>query len=1138
MLTEDQNQSASGERTILEVRIHGVLNSPPRDMLLLEDDGIRRVNGDALGAFYTTAPEKAPGPVDGRPETDDLARVRREAYSWGAMPRSAGGGFSVIGTFFVQLGWLLVAPYGLVNMAYWMRDVPVVPPIPQAGAAAESELAAESVQSESPAQSEETTESARPAESASSAESASPAGSARPAESASPGGSSESRRRDPPGKLATTTWRGGRGSGSIRLFALALTLLLVVTVSVIALDVVGVQCYQPEQRVCSQLPAVFDVIAPLVRPARLAVLGLLPILAVLLVYLISRRGRVRYEANVRGWIDKLGGGSRSASASAPASALTSARRGKTDVQSVPTTLPHLATENFWSSARIGQTTEYLHFAASVAFVLLLLGVDLVWSRSGVCSVLDNPEEDCVGTALRDKWGWLGVAAGLAAAAILVVSAVIVWTASTTKTTKLRSRRALALGLLVAAGTTYAAYAVVAIWWSTVDAAACAAGDDPSACFAGDDAVGVAFIGLRVSPAVLIIVAAAVCVSATGWMRGVPLWLSLPLGVTWVGLVIASIATWTSNTVLSKALLAGGVAALLLIALAGWLWPHRFWAHRNRPSTERRLLIDAERRRLAGIGWHGCGAAVTLSLALFAAMTLSTMFVMGVTAYLTIPEWTVSTTEMLRGRPQAAFGSPESQIVLPPAYTRFSVVVAVVLAVIAIVGGVAAVVGITRYFEYSTPSLVTDDRGDEVLIAHVADYRPGGRARRLHVTPDRPTNLQTGEVHDTPHVKRVLATRRRTQFAHRGEPLLGLIAIVSLAAAITIMVTPLRRAIMEFAQSDGRILPAITAPMLAVVALALLGFVFQNSRNSKERPLGLLWDIMGLLPRAGHPFGPPCYTERVVPELSARIDEWLGIDAGGEGDRNAAQPATKPGNRVVLSAHSLGLPLAVAVILGNSGRDGWRGRIGLMSFGVQIRSYFGRFFPSVYGPEVLGVHPVVGPSLFRADPWTKAVQADWERARDGRPDVDGGRFKPTLREVLTWRAAGDDRPRKTAWLNLWRRTDYLGMPAYSYADWSTRKAREDSVDLSPPPTNPIDSGATERLAEAYIWGVATHSNYLETRQFETGFLEVVRRLEPSPATTVTPTGPDPHAAVLRVTVTAGEGGSSPAADTDGVPDASP
>ena len=102
----------------------------------------------------------------------------------------------------------------------------------------------------------------------------------------------------------------------------------------------------------------------------------------------------------------------------------------------------------------------------------------------------------------------------------------------------------------------------------------------------------------------------------------------------------------------------------------------------------------------------------------------------------------------------------------------------------------------------------------------------------------------------------------------------------------------------------------------------------------RRTLGILWDVGTFWPRAAHPFAPPCYAERAVPDLSWRLSTWVEATGG----------------RVVLSGHSQGSVLAAAAVWQLDAAT--RGRVALLTYGSPLERLYGRWFPLCFGRAAL------------------------------------------------------------------------------------------------------------------------------------------------------------------------------------------
>jgi hypothetical protein len=117
--------------------------------------------------------------------------------------------------------------------------------------------------------------------------------------------------------------------------------------------------------------------------------------------------------------------------------------------------------------------------------------------------------------------------------------------------------------------------------------------------------------------------------------------------------------------------------------------------------------------------------------------------------------------------------------------------------------------------------------------------------------------------------------------------------------------------------------------LAGLALpALMGFLLAAWNDpARRRRICVLWDVGTFWPRSYHPFSPPCYAERAVPDLQRRM--WWLHDNGG---------------RVVLVAHSQGAVLATAALVQAGCRPGGDRPV-LITFGCPVRKLYQWGFPA-------------------------------------------------------------------------------------------------------------------------------------------------------------------------------------------------
>ncbi len=232
----------------------------------------------------------------------------------------------------------------------------------------------------------------------------------------------------------------------------------------------------------------------------------------------------------------------------------------------------------------------------------------------------------------------------------------------------------------------------------------------------------------------------------------------------------------------------------------------------------------------------------------------------------------------------------------------------------------------------------------------------------------------------------------------------------------------------------------TAGSFAVGALTLWLIVMgRNAYRSPglRRTVGILWDVGTFWPRAIHPLAPPCYTERVIPDLLERV-RWL---APGDGDL------------VIVSAHSQGTVIAAALVLQLEPEQ--RRRVRLLTYGSPLQRVFARYFPAYFGPVALRR---VGQVLPPRQPAGRVVGI-------GAPGATGATGTPGATGA-TW-----------SWRNLFRPSDPIGGAIF----YAYPISAQDNGDVDWQLMDPVIGPVAGDRAWPRAYG---HSNYFRDPAFTT------------------------------------------------------
>ncbi|KQV65732.1 hypothetical protein ASC64_12530 [Nocardioides sp. Root122] len=1000
----------------LELRVHGVHGTSPASMLGVKDP--RQVAGDGITGVFRTGDDLP------RRSLNDGHAV--EAYSWGALTSAVRGALGWV----QRVLWLGLLPFALVNLAYWSRL-----------------------------------------------------------------------------HVGTDSRTGRWGAGAVRWAALLLTMLFVLTSCFISLDLVAWQCYRGGTKSCDVLPSQLDFMMFLAPSQRLVVASMVPLAGIALMWFLSHRTLARYESSMDS------GPARAPQQPTGTDAVSLRRRlargwarlrAKSKDEAPDRPVQHLLQDSrFWSSTRRTTRLQQVHLAAAVATLMAYVGVQ-VWKLSGrpnvwtfiataillasfVAAARLHPQDLEYYGPLRDEKGprdrwtpWL-----MRASVVLVALQLIGLAEPSTADASRRWASDVAwfghnlwfIGTFVALSAiniavfvagrmrrwlapvpilVFIGFVVYATWLS-VRGDGASTQDELTLLLVGSLVVAGVFFAWMLAwqwwqarperdrgakawygagPAVLI--------GASGWIALLFTTAAVTAAAEYLNGPDQSVSDLTSSSgkvedSAAPERLTDTSTSIVVGLSEGVVLRDGIIVMGESDGESPRLVRGAVEVGTADVVSGRLTRTLPDTVLFKGTLTMEdTTLLLVDTCWVTAPadpptachpetKGFVSASEVqvpgqrLRvstdGRVRLSVDHPPNTPLVVPQVLIWAPIVQVVWVLLAALLAIACFVQLKVRVYPRIKDVVRDDKVP-------TESRNDIRSKRL-----------------------------RAAYAHRAERLLELLGGVTVGCVLVLLCLsatgqPPNTLVATLFPDWRSDLPHLLASLSLYVVLALsAGFVLLSSyvRRSEatRKAVGILWDLTTFWPRAAHPLSPPCYAERVVPELTTRI-RW----------------AVGQHGMVVVSGHSQGSLIAAATLL-RLGEDVLE-HVRLVTYGSQLRALYGRIFPRVLGPDVLGNEATSGSPKFK-DPMPDAPDGLSTRAvRPPGRDLKRAKDDPTWGPKTLWDLLGRD-----GWFNFFRRADPLGWRVFSDHD-----SDHDIHTAEVPLPRAGDPGPT----------VATHSAYQHTPEY--------------------------------------------------------